>query len=170
MKYSSFQESPFCTGTPIFTLAEPNDLLIVCGEFSSDVEILKFSKEPEQVFQISRITNHPNYQPNRVTKLHNTKYFLIIHLLNIQDGIGQGGPIDGYDIAVYHVTTEFKLGSTVDCEDTSRHIWPVCLPKNDGDYGGLKDGFIAGWLDTPPVSQLDPLQLGIQSSTFKGPK
>ena len=90
--------------------------------------------------------------------------------INIQEGVGQGGPIDGYDIAVYHVTTDFKLGSTVDGTDTSKHIWPVCLPKNNKEYGKLKDGFIVGWLDTPPVSQLDPLQLGPQSNSFEGVK
>ena len=94
--------------------------------------------------------------------------FFGLILINIQEGIGQGGPIDGYDIAVYHVTTDFKLGSTVDGADTSKHIWPVCLPKNDGEYGGLKDGFIVGWLDTPPVSQLDNLQLGFELDSSEG--
>ena len=91
-------------------------------------------------------------------------------LIHFQEGIGQGGPIDGYDIAVYHVVTDFKLGS----EDTRDNIWPVCLPKNDNDEeftqdeGRLRDGFIAGWLDTPPVSQLNNLQLGFGSNTFDG--
>ena len=61
------QKSPFCGNSPTFTLAQPKDLLIICGEFSSDVEILSKSHEPEQVFHISRITNHPNYQATRVT-------------------------------------------------------------------------------------------------------
>ena len=85
-----------------------------------------------------------------------------------QDGLGQGGPIEGYDISVYHVSTDFKLGT----EGTRDHIWPVCLPKNEREYSdrGLKDGFIAGWLDSPPVSQQDPLQLGAESNTFQGVK
>ena len=58
--------SPFCTGTPIFTLAESPDLVIACGEYNSGIEILKSSKEPEQIFTITRIVNHPDYQPNRV--------------------------------------------------------------------------------------------------------
>ena len=84
----------------------------------------------------------------------------------MQEGIGQGGPIEGFDISVYHVVTDFKLES----EDTRDNIWPVCLPKNDREYTGrgLKDGFIAGWLDTPPVSQLDDLQLGFESNSFEG--
>ena len=76
-------------------------------------------------------------------------------MFTIQEGIGQGGPIEGYDISVYHVVTDFKLGT----EGTRDKIWPVCLPKNDREfwYSGreLKDGFIAGWLDTPPVSERD---------------
>ena len=58
--------SPFCTGTPIFTLAESPDLVIACGEYNSGVEILNLSKEPEQIFTITKIVNHPDYQPNRV--------------------------------------------------------------------------------------------------------
>ena len=73
---------------------------------------------------------------------------------------------EGYDISVYQVVTEFKLGT----EGTRDNIWPACLPKNDREYSarGLKDGFIAGWLDTPPVSQQDPLQLGVESNSFEG--
>merc|ERR1719192_2840004 len=43
-------ESPFCTGTPINTLAEPDDLVIVCGEFDSGVQIISQSYEKEEVF------------------------------------------------------------------------------------------------------------------------
>ena len=93
--------------------------------------------------------------------------------IHFQEGIGQGGPIDGYDISVYHVTTDFKLGSiSLDGKDTRKNIWPVCLPKNDREYTGrgLEDGFIAGWLDTPSVSQQDPLKLGPESYSFEGVK
>ena len=69
---------------------------------------------------------------------------------------------------MYHVTTDFKLGTG----DTRDNIWPVCLPKNDKelvrDDGSLKDGFMAGWLDTPPVSQLDNLQLGFELDSSEG--
>ena len=44
-------------------------IIEVCGEFSSDVEILSKSTEPEKVFQISKIINHPRYQPNRVIRI-----------------------------------------------------------------------------------------------------
>ena len=62
------KKSPFCIGRPIFTLAEPDDLEIICGEFSTDVQIIDISKEPEQVFKIKKIINHPRYQPNRVSR------------------------------------------------------------------------------------------------------
>ena len=50
----------------MFALAEPKDLVIVCGEFTTGVEILETTTEPEQVLRISKIINHPRYQPNRV--------------------------------------------------------------------------------------------------------
>ena len=65
-RYFIFQKSPFCTERPIFTLAEPDDLVVVCGEFNSGIEIIELSREPEQVFTIKKIVNHPHYQPNRV--------------------------------------------------------------------------------------------------------
>ena len=75
--------------------------------------------------------------------------------------------MEGYDLSVYQVQAvqDFKLSPA-----TQDNIWPVCLPKNDEEYSGrgLTDGFIAGWLDTPPVSQLDPLQLGFESNSFLG--
>ena len=97
----------------------------------------------------------------------------------MQEGIGNGGPIDGYDIAVYHVVSDqgFKLGSRVTTNDSPAgidskpYIWPVCLPKNAREFminGNLKDGFVAGWLDTPPVSQQDNNQLGAESNSFDG--
>ena len=58
--------SPFCTGGPINTLAEPEDLVIVCGEFDSGVQIISQSFENEEVFTIKKITNHPRYNPKRV--------------------------------------------------------------------------------------------------------
>ena len=50
----------------MFALAEPKDLVIVCGEFTTGVEILEQTTEPEQVLTIREIINHPRYQPNRV--------------------------------------------------------------------------------------------------------
>ena len=58
--------SPFCTGSPINTLAAPEDLVIVCGEFNSGVQIVSQSEEHEQVFTVKKIVNHPHYNPKRV--------------------------------------------------------------------------------------------------------
>ena len=58
--------SPFCTGSPINTLAEPEDLVIVCGEFNSGVQIISQSEEPDQVFTVKKIVNYPDYKPKRV--------------------------------------------------------------------------------------------------------
>ena len=47
----------------------------------------------------------------------------------LKDGIGQGGPIEGFDISVYHIETDFILGYEVDGKTTDKKIWPVCHPK-----------------------------------------
>ena len=60
------EKSPFCIGNPIFTLAKPGEVEIICGEFNTEVEVLEDSNEPEQVFTVTKITNHPSYQPNGV--------------------------------------------------------------------------------------------------------
>ena len=79
-----FQTSSYCRGDPIFTLAEPSDLQIVCGEYSvesPEPEIT--SPETEVVLDILEIINHPDYKPNEEP--------------------GVGGPIEGNDISVYKV-------------------------------------------------------------------
>ena len=68
--------SPFCTANPIFTLAEPDDLEIICGEFYSGVEIIQNSVELEQVFKVVRFTNHPSYTPNRRVRNGIPLYFI----------------------------------------------------------------------------------------------
>ena len=156
--------SPFCTGTPIFTLAEPGDVDIVCGEYNTGVEIHSLSFELEKVFNVKRIINHPNYQPNRVDEhwmmmMMKTKIF--------KDGIGQGGPIDGSDISVYHVETDFLLGTVENGVDTRAWIWPVCHPKNESEITGDRDsGMVAAWLDAPPLQLADSSQFGRPGSDY----
>ena len=58
--------SPFCTGQPVFVLAEPEDVVIICGEFNSGIEIINESWEPEQVFTVKKIIQHPDYKPTQV--------------------------------------------------------------------------------------------------------
>ena len=53
-------------------LAEPEDLVIVCGEFDSEVELIWWSWEPDEVFEIIEIINHPRYKPNEVNELYIT--------------------------------------------------------------------------------------------------
>ena len=64
--------------------------------------------------------------------------------------------------------TDFKLGQKIEDDDGNeiemRFIWPICLPKNNaGD-----DGFVTGWLDTPPVSQQNRRLLGKVSDSVDG--
>ena len=91
-------------------------------------------------------------------------------------GAGAGGPIDGNDIAVYHVDTDFMLGDEVSVKITNDkadlpvpmssepYIWPACLPKDDDDpefssndhpinKKQTVNAMLAGWLDAPPISQ-----------------
>ena len=58
--------SPFCADQPVFVLAEPEDVVIICGEFNSGVEIISESREPEQVFTVTKIIQHPDYKPTKV--------------------------------------------------------------------------------------------------------
>ena len=62
-------------------MAEPSDLKIVCGEFDSGVEIIRNSVELEQVFNIKRIVNHPNYQPNRVQQRLNINIHILYEMV-----------------------------------------------------------------------------------------
>ena len=60
--------SLFCRGSPVFSLAEPSDFIIICGEFNSGVEILRESSEPEQLFTVTKIIQHPDYKPTTVRR------------------------------------------------------------------------------------------------------
>ena len=175
------EKSPFCTGRPSFVKAEPEDVDIVCGEYNTAVQIISQSKEDEQVFKITKITNHPHYKPNG-------------------EGIGVGGPIEGNDIAVYHVKTDYKLGDIKaepikkvdtdndgipdkyvpcnpaidpDCQQCNENewgtcdpIWPVCLPKDDDELTTSDKGMIAGWLDPAAITEFergsDSSKLGVR--------
>ena len=64
---------------------------------------------------------------------------------------------------MYHVETTFTLGMEVNgpqgLQSTRNHIWPVCLPKDDDEFISGRE-MIAGWLDSPPVNQVNRGQLG----------
>ena len=90
---ANIQISSYCRGDPIFTLADADDLQIVCGEFSVESPEPEFlSNEREAVLDIKKIINHPDYRPN--------------------GDPGVGGPIEGSDICVYIVDqSEFTMGN-----------------------------------------------------------
>ena len=51
-----------------FWAAIPNILIQIITNITG-VQILENSEEPEQVFQVEKVINHPHYQPNRVSKM-----------------------------------------------------------------------------------------------------
>jgi len=124
-KASCRNTSSYCRGDPIFTLAEPSDLQIVCGEFSVETPEPEISSnEIEIVLDILEIVNHPDYKPN--------------------EGPGVGGPIEGNDIAVYKVNDSlFKM--------TKLKTWPACLPKEEYNRDNL--GILVGWVDSVSTYQ-----------------
>ena len=99
-----------------------------------------------------------------------------------------GGPIEGFDISVYKVKTNFILGTppsklyfdptdpafkpTVEnfYNNFENYVWPACFPRHDEDDHASNRGFIAGWLDLPPQIVRDPLQIGIESFSYQGVK
>ena len=168
----------------MFVLAEPEDMVIICGEFNSGVEIINESWEPEQVFTVTKIIQHPDYKPTTVRQQKSLLSSLLSHGFAQADvGANGGGPIDGNDIAVYHVIQKdgFKLGQNVNVRITNNvaeqpvekssqdYIWPACLPKDDSDVNfeneitrshihpnnriNMVHAMMAGWLDAPPISQ-----------------
>ena len=64
--FGNQKKSPFCIGDPIFTQAKPSEVEIICGEYNTEVQVLENSEEPEQVFTVTKITNHPSYQTHKV--------------------------------------------------------------------------------------------------------
>ena len=40
--------------------------MIVCGEFNTGVQFIRQSEEKEEVFKITKFTNHPHYKPKGV--------------------------------------------------------------------------------------------------------
>ena len=70
--------SPFCTGQPVFVLAEPEDVVIICGEFNSGIEIINESWEPEQVFTVTKIIQHPDYKPTTVRPKTTIQIYIIL--------------------------------------------------------------------------------------------
>ena len=71
----------------MFVLAEPKDVVIICGEFNSGVEIINESREPEQVFTVTKIIQHPDYKPTTVRKQKIVFYSNLIPVLHLRTKI-----------------------------------------------------------------------------------
>ena len=105
---------------PLLTLASPSDLQIVCGEHNIDVVPEAISLEVEVVLNVLKFTNHPKYSQ-------------------------ENGPINGYDISVYHVDdTELRAEPGV--------IYPACLPRPSSldPYNKTNPIILAAWRDPKP--------------------
>ena len=120
LKIITFRASPYCPPDAKSYLAEPEDLVIICGEQNIQVESHFYSAENELLLRIKEIINNPRYDPARMN--------------------------DGYDIAVYIVDdTDLKNSSYFNRDN----IWPACLPREDKEYvsanGNNEKGYVSGW-------------------------
>ena len=64
----SSSSSSYCTENAQLTKAEPDEMQIVCGEFSLLKEPEMFSEENEVVLEIRKIINHEQYDPGQPRK------------------------------------------------------------------------------------------------------
>ena len=140
------QTSSFCGERVGLVEAKRDDMIIICGENNIDVKPEAFSAENEIVLKIKRIIIHPDYiasgRDNRTL---------------------DAGPIDGSDIAVYHVDDSplYKDGVSI---LKPKELFPACLPKQE--YSSNK-GIFAGWLDPEPYYRVSPTEnLGTYRRTY----
>ena len=111
--------------------AVPEDLQIVCRVYNVGPVPESESVEDEIVLTVTRIANHPEYQPGE----------------DEDTGNRTKGPYTGFDISVYHVDDEnLKLEEGL--------LWPACLPRLNGTEDPDKD-FFAGWKDQEPLHKLN---------------
>jgi len=128
------RKSPHCSADAKSYLAKPEDLVIICGEESTQTESFFFSQEKETILPVKEIINHPWFQPDNLR--------------------------EGYDIAVYIVDdTNLKNGTFFN----RNNIWPACLPKKESEYvlsnGKPIKGYTAGWdIETPSVVFKTPVE------------
>jgi len=113
---------------PQIVKAEPEDLVIVCGEASVEIENQYNSEENEISMQVLDYHNHPKYNPKDI--------------------------LNGFDISVYRVNDQYLRNFTQN-QLNPRNIWPICLPKSDQAYATgsstQREARIAGW-DSPDVN------------------
>ncbi len=115
-----FRASHHCTADAKSYLAKPEDLVIICGEESSQSESFFFSSEKETILPIKEIINYPLFDPENM--------------------------INGHDLAVYFVDDTNLKNSEFFNKD---NIWPACLPKPKYEYiepnGQQSMGFSSGF-------------------------
>ena len=123
--------SSFCGFEPELRKAFASDLQIVCGEHNIGDIPEAISSEKEVVLDVLKFTNHPQYNQSK-------------------------GPIQGHDIAVYHVND--TLLQDPDSAVNPSMVYPACLPrqKSSGYLGS--QAILAAWRDPKPryFSETDP--------------
>ena len=114
--------------------ADPEDLQIVCRVYNvGPVPESETEDDDEIVLTITKIANHPRYQPGEAGDTGNkTK-----------------GPYTGYDISVYLVDdTHLRLEEGV--------LWPACLPRLSETSEDSEQDIFVGWKDQEPLHRLNP--------------
>ena len=104
-------------------------MVIVCSEYSLQIQPETSSVEEEVVLFLDKITNFPRYTTGTKEDI----------------GANLKGPYAGGDIAVYHLTRESL--ALLKSRMSPGKLWPACLPKKD--YTDDR-GIFAGWLDQEP--------------------
>ena len=116
--------------------ADPEDLQIVCRVYNvGPVPESETALEKEIVLDVTKIANHPKYQPGGEKDTGNRTR----------------GPYTGFDLSVYHVNdANLRLEEGV--------LWPACLPRMEGSDSEEESGkdFFAGWKDQEPLHKLNP--------------
>ena len=113
--------------------ADPEDLQIVCRVYNIGPVPESETPDDEIVLTITKIANHPRYQPGEVEDIGNkTK-----------------GPYTGFDICVYHVDdTKMRL--------EEGKLWPACLPRLSETSEDSEQDVFVGWKDQEPLHRLNP--------------
>jgi len=94
------ETSSFCPPSTVMDIAKPEEIIIVCDKNSLERVPEVNTEELEVVLKVKKVVNHPKYK--------------------------RGKPIDGYDIAVYHV----EPNEILKVQMRRKVILPACFPTN----------------------------------------
>ena len=72
-----FRASIHCGYKPEIVKAEPEDLVIVCGEASVETENQENSEEHEVALKVLEYHNHPLYDPRTITNGHDISVYIV---------------------------------------------------------------------------------------------